>query len=75
MFPLMIIPKLSIIFQDIQCIPTVSRFQRDSIQKKNGILNKEPQGQQNVKGLPITWVPNEGAKAISHAYRKVFPEA
>lgn len=49
----MIILNLSIIFKDIQCIPTVSRFQRDSIQNKNGILNKEAQGQQNGKRLVL----------------------
>lgn len=56
--------KLSIIFQEIQCILTVSRFQRDSIQNKNSILNKEAQGRENGKRLLITWVPNEGDKAM-----------
>lgn len=44
MFPLTIILKLSIIFQDNQYIPTVSKFQINRIQNKNGGVNKAAQG-------------------------------
>lgn len=71
----MIVLNLSIIFKDIQCIPTVSRFQRDSIQNKNGILNKKAQGQQNRKRLVLTWVPNEGAEAILTCLQTGFSES
>lgn len=63
MFPLMISLKLRIIFQDIQCIPTVSRFQRDSIQY---FKQRNPRTAEWEK---ITFSPNEGAEAI---YRQVF---
>lgn len=67
----MIVLNLSIIFKDIQCIPTVSRFQRDSIQNKNGILNKKSPRTAEQEKISFEFLMRE-LRQSSHAYRQVF---